>query len=276
MRTPALAASAAVVVCGLASLAAAGHTRNIMITGYWPPTNEIVRPFSTSAVQNPGGWQGGNWEGRGYDVYSYFPEFPSGIGKGEGDFEVDYQDTSEDFWRIVAEVKPAAIMTFSRGSAGKGWELEYRSRNLENWIDDYEAPFQPTPSPPDPSMPANAIRYSSLPMLQIRDAVRASGIDVNPFIDSSSSSFGGGFVSEFMAYHGSWYKDINDDPTAEFRCFAGGHIHVGTGVSVANGRLALDVSLRELTKYLDLVIPAPATWPALLGGVMIAARRRRN
>lgn len=274
MRLPRSAAAAALLsVTTLPALA--GHTNNIMITGYWPPTNEIVRPFSTSPVQNPGGWQGGNWEGRGYDIYSFFPEFPSGIGKGEGDLEVDYQDTSEDFWRLVAEVKPVAIMTFSRGSAGKGWELEYRSRNLETWIDDYEAPFQPTPSPPDPSLPAGAIRYSSLPMIQIRDAVRAAGIDVNPFIDSSSGSFGGGFVSEFMAYHGTWYKDLNDDPDDEFRCYSAGHIHVGTGVTVANGRLAAEVSLRELTRYLDLVIPAPGTWAVGLAGLGLAARRRR-
>lgn len=276
MRIFVHAARAAALLCVAAPAAVADHTRNIMITGYWPPTNEIVRPFSTSPAQNPGGWQGGNWEGRGYDIYSFFPEFPSGIGKGEGDFEVDYQDTSEDFWRIVAEVKPVAIMTFSRGSAGKGWELEYRSRNLDQWIDDYEAPFQPTPSPPDPTLPAGAIRYSSLPMLQIRDAVRAAGIDVNPFIDFSSTSFGGGFVSEFMAYHGTWYKDMNDDPDAAFRCYSAGHIHVGTGVSVASGRAALDVSLREMTRYLDLVIPAPGPWTVLLGGTLIAARRRRG
>lgn len=275
MRVLVLAAASAAVWCSAAGPALAGHTRNIMITGYWPPTNEIVRPFSTSPVQNPGGWRGGNWEGRGYDIYSFFPEFPSGLGKGVGDLEVDYQDTSEDFWRLVAEVKPVAMITFSRGGVGKGWELEYRSRNLAEWIDDYEAPFQPTPSPPDPSLPAGAIRYSSLPMLQIRDAVRAAGLDVNPFIDFSSSSFGGGFVSEFMAYHGTWYKDLNDDPSAEYRCFAAGHIHVGTQVTVANGRAAAEVSLRELTRYLDLVIPAPGSWVALMGGIALAARRRR-
>ena len=47
----------------------------ILLTGYWPPSNEAVRPFSNNPVQNPGGWVGSDWEGRGYDVYSYFPEF---------------------------------------------------------------------------------------------------------------------------------------------------------------------------------------------------------
>ena len=62
------------------SLVSADYTNNIMITGYWPPTNEMVRHFSNNPVQNPGGWVGGNWEGRGYDIYAFFPEFPHGVG----------------------------------------------------------------------------------------------------------------------------------------------------------------------------------------------------
>lgn len=265
----------AAAITAVASMAHAGYTNNILITGYWPPTNNIVRPFSTNPAQNPEGWIGGNWEGRGYDIYSYFPEFPSGLGKGVGDLEVDYQDTTSDWARITEEIKPVAIITFSRGSTGKSWEIEYRGRNLEQWIDDYEAPFQPTPSPPDPTMPAGGIRYSSLPMVQILQAVRASGIDVSPFIDSSSSSFGGGFLSEFIGYLGMWYKDSHDDPEADFRAFAAGHIHVGTGVSVENGRAAAEVTLRELIRYLDTVVPAPSTAPVLLAGLAFAGRRRR-
>ena len=32
----------------------------IMVTGYWPPTNEMVRHFSQDANLNPNGWQGEN------------------------------------------------------------------------------------------------------------------------------------------------------------------------------------------------------------------------
>ena len=46
---------------------------NVMITGYWPPTNEMLRRFSPDPVQNPDGWIGGNWEGRGFNVYAFFP-----------------------------------------------------------------------------------------------------------------------------------------------------------------------------------------------------------
>lgn len=274
-------AQAAFVLLGLgltASSALAGFTKNILITGYWPPTNEMVRPWSTNPAQNPGGWQGGNWEGRGYNVYSYFPEFPNGVGKGEGDLEVDYQDTTQDWARITDLVKPCAIITFSRGNAGKSWEIEYRTRNLQTWIDDYEAPFQPTPSPPDSTVPAGTIRYSSLPMLQIRDAVKAAGLGLTPTIDTSSS-FAGGFLSEFIGYHGMWYKDSHSSSLEEFQCFSAGHIHVGSSVTVDQGMAATEVTLRELTAYLDyLGVPAPGPSAVLLGGIVgpgLLGRRRR-
>ena len=40
-----------------------------MVTGYWPPTNEMVRHFSQNINLNPDGWQGENWEGT--DMMSY-------------------------------------------------------------------------------------------------------------------------------------------------------------------------------------------------------------
>ena len=112
---------ALVSVLLLAAEARADHTNNILLTGYWPPTNEMVRRFSDNPQQNPGGWVGGNWEGRGYNVFSFFPEFPGGVGtnpQGTGDLMVDYQDTSTDWWRIVERIRPVAIITFSRGSSG--------------------------------------------------------------------------------------------------------------------------------------------------------------
>jgi hypothetical protein len=138
----------------------------------------MIRKFSNNPVQNPGGWQGGNWEGRGYNIYSFFPEFPGGVGvnpQGNGDFEVDYQDTSADWVRITDLVKPVAIITFSRGSNGSNWEVEYRTKNRASWVNDYTAPFQPTPSPPDPSVPAETIRFSTLPMQNIVNGVNNAG-----------------------------------------------------------------------------------------------------
>ena len=36
----------------------------IVMTGYWPPSNEAIRRFSDDPAQNPLGWIGGDWEGR--------------------------------------------------------------------------------------------------------------------------------------------------------------------------------------------------------------------
>ena len=91
---------------------AAGVRPAIMLTGYWSPTNEMLRGFSASPRQNPDGWIGSDWEGRGYDVYAFFPEYPHGGSQGEGDFEVDYQDTSQDFWPIANGLAPIAIITY--------------------------------------------------------------------------------------------------------------------------------------------------------------------
>lgn len=256
------------------SVAYAGYTHNIMLTGYWPPTNNMIRRYSTNPEQNPNGWIGQDWENRGYDIYSFFPEFPDGIGKGEGDLEVDYQDTSEDFWRIVEQVKPIAIITFSRGNFGNSWEIERRQRNLDHWINDYEAPYQPTPSPPDASAPAGHIRLSSLPMDNIRDAVNAAdGLDVAAEIDNG---FAGGFLSEFIAYHGVWYHSLHSDPSDDFWNVAAGHIHVGSQVSTAEGREATRITLRTLTDYLDTQVPEPGTLGLMAVAAAIAMGLRRT
>ena len=53
-----------------------GCNPNVVLMGYWPPTNEMLRPWSQNPEQNPDGWIGEGWEGYGYDVVSFFPEFP--------------------------------------------------------------------------------------------------------------------------------------------------------------------------------------------------------
>lgn len=274
---PRLVASSCIL---LAPAALAAHTNNILITGYWPPTNEMIRPFSQNPAQNPGGWQGENWEGRGYDVFSYFPEFPGltapPYGRGEGDFQVDYQDASEDFWRVVGELRPIAIITFSRGGSGSNWEIESRARKLplNSWTPDYFAPTRPTPDLPIASEPDNFIRHSSLPMTQIRDAVNAAGIGVPAFIDTSNS-FGGTFVSEFTSYHSAWYANLHANPDDPSWAVAGGHIHVGGNTSVAGATAATEITLRVLMDYVDTIVPAPGLTAFLASGLVLVARRRR-
>ena len=257
--------------------ARAEFTNNIMLTGYWPPSNEMVRGFSTSPEQNPDGWEGLDWEGLGYDVYSFFPEFPGELGRGVGDFEVDYQDTSADFWRIVEEVQPVAIMAFGRGSNNYSWEVEWQYRNLEryDWVADYTPARRPTPSPPDASVAPGAIRYSTLPMDAIAGAVNAEpDIEVDAFVDDTG--FAGAFLCEYIGYHTAWYHDLHADASDSAWNVASGQIHVGARVSEADATIATELSLRELIGYVETQVPEPTTAGLLLVASTVWIGRRRR
>jgi hypothetical protein len=224
---------------------------NVMLTGYWPPSNEMLRQFSPNPAQNPAGWVGENWEGRGYNVYALFPEFPQGMGKGEGDFEVDYQDTSTDFWYYAGLIQPIAIITTGRSVDDHSWEVETRQRNLPAylWLDDYLAPLKPTPAPPDDSMPPSYARWTSLPVSEITDAVNAAGLGINAFVDWTD--YCGAFLCEYVAYHGVWYHDIHVDPLDPASMVAAGHIHVGGLVDVPSATAAAEISVRTVLTWLD-------------------------
>jgi len=232
------------------------HSRNILLAGYWPPSNECIRPFSTNEVLNPDGWIGDNWEERGYDIHSYFPTFSDpdceDCGQGNGDLEIDYQVTSEDWWNIVDSINPVAIITFSRGGMDYRWEIEWLCTNWEGseWIADFEEPLYPTPSPPDSTYPHNTPRYSSLPMDSIYSAVSLSGLNTYPVIDYTYGT--GNYLSEFMGYHGLWYKSQMDSINIiSSDCHLAGHIHVGGFVDWDVAHEAAKISLREVIKVLD-------------------------
>ena len=229
----------------------------IMLTGYWPPTNEMLRRFSPDPVQNPLGWIGADWEGRGYDVYAFFPEFPGGLGKGEGDFEVDYQDTSADFWAITATLQPVAIITFGRGSGNRSWEIEWRNRNLGeiHWGGDYLSPNKPTPSPPDATVSLGYVRYATHPMDAIAEAINATTLDINANVDYLGDS--GAFLCEYIGYHASWYHDQHMAPLDPSPSISGGHIHVGSLVSLADATEAAKITVRTLIGYLDAPMLSP-------------------
>jgi hypothetical protein len=226
----------------------------IMVTGYWPPTNEMVRHFSQDLQLNPDGWQGENWQGLGYDVVSFFPEFDpadcNNCGQGYGDLEVDYQDFSGDFWPIVEEIQPVGIITFSRGFNDMSWELENRLVNRTNWYDDYTSPLLPTPNPPDDNVENYHVRYTSLPVAEIINAIDEANIGLDPYLDNTNA---GMFLSEFSGYHGVWYKEAYE-ADINIPCFAGGHIHVGAQVDWDTARQAAEVSIRTLINYVDQFI----------------------
>jgi len=223
----------------------------ILLTGYWPPTNEMIRHFSQNENLNPQGWQGSNWENRGYDIISYFPEFSppdcSSCGQGSGDIEVDYQDTSEDFWPIANNHSPLGIITFSRGYIDLSWEMEFNAYNRTNWYNDFTPPFLPTPNPPDTNEESFFLRNSNLPMDEIVEAINNLNLGLTPYIDFNGDP--GHYVSEFMAYHGTWYRDLNQ--FEDEGCIAAGHIHVGGNIEWDTAKLATEESIRVLINYLD-------------------------
>ena len=230
----------------------------ILVTGYWPPTNEMMRHFSQNPDLNPEEWQGEDWEGSGYDIVSFFPEFDppdcDDCGIGYGDLIVDYQDTSEDYWPIADGTQPLRIITFSRGFNDMSWELEMNTYNRTNWYSDYQAPYFPIPNPPDQDQPVGYNRQSALPVDAIRQAVDDLDIGLDPYIDYAGHA--GAFLSEFMGFHGIWYKDLHEYDD-DYPCFSAGHIHVGAQVSTETARLAMEESIRVLIEYLSQFIYIP-------------------
>ena len=230
----------------------------IVVTGFWPPTNEMIRHFSQDLGLNPSGWEGEDWRGSGYDVISFFPEFDNpdcdDCGQGYGDFEVDYQDTSEDFWTLVSNLNPSTIITFSRGYIDYSWELEYNYYNRTNWYGDYSAPFQPTPNPPDEDAPINFLRNSTLPMQSIVDEINMSDLGLNSYIDINGDP--GHFVSEFMGYHGVWYHDLFQfNPINP--CYLAGHVHVGGLIDWDTARQAAELTIEKVISDLDQYVYIP-------------------
>lgn len=238
--------------------------KNVVLMGYWPPTNEMLRPWSTNPEQNPGGWVGADWEGHGFDVYAFFPEFPpdgdpsndpigspGSVGSEAFDLQVDYQATSEDFWRIVDELQPVILITTSRGG-GIGWEIEAieGGHGMGNpgdpafdWSSDqYGAVTRPTMESIDPLSWDAISTYrqgstlpSQLPMDVIFDATLALGV-TSVEIDQDGTS--GNYLSGFLGLHGLYFNQV-----APYNV-AAGHIHVGTGLPVEDASVLIEETLR--------------------------------
>jgi hypothetical protein len=241
--------------------------KNVVLMGYWPPTNEMLRPWSTNPEQNPGGWIGEGWEGYGYDVYSFFPEFPpdgdptndsigddGAVGSPRYDLRVDYQATTADFWRIVDEHQPVIIVTTSRGG-DIGWEIEAidggHGRGNPggpefDWSSDQHGPDQfPTEATIEPRSWDAISTYrqgNTLPTRQPVDAIveatTALGL-TNVVVDQTGTS--GNFLSGFLGLHGLYYAE-----TAGYDVVAAGHIHVGYGLPVADASALIEATLHAV------------------------------
>jgi len=238
----------------------------VVITGYWPPSNEMLRQWSTKPQAGGQGWQGKNWRGMGYDVYSFFPEFPpdgdpvgdpigspGSVGAVDSDLQVDYQDTSKDFWRIMADYQPRILITTSRGG-DIDWELEALEGGHAgdggaeyDWKSDgYGADTNPSPTTID-ARSWNAIsRYrngvtlhSKLPLTEILHATQALEI-AQVEIDQTGTS--GNYLSGFMGLHGLFY---NEQTPANV---AAGHIHVGRNTAPGVARRLMETTLETVLK----------------------------
>ena len=86
-------------------------------------------------------------------------------------------------------------------------------------------------------------------MTAIRDAVNSSALGLYSFICFSGD--GGGFLSEFIAYHGVWYQSMHNDPSDPTYCVTAGHVHVGGQISWPTATLAAEVTLRTVIAYVD-------------------------
>ena len=220
----------------------------------------MLRPWSQNAEQNPAGWQGKNWRGLGYDIYAYFPEFPpdgdptndnigdpGSVGSQTSDFQVDYQDTSADFWRIVDAHKPRILITTSRGSHIP-WELEAiegghgettNADPSEDWISDrYGSVTLPTQATIDARSWEAISKYRTGKTLTSRlplSAIKAATKDLGEVEIENGTS--GNYLSGFMGLHGLFYNKTHAHNVAA------GHIHVGREVPVNLARNLIEASV---------------------------------
>lgn len=255
---------------------------SIVLVGYWPPSNEMLRPFSTNPDQNPDGWVGQNWNGLGHDVHAFFPQFPPDgnpfndsfgspgfIGSLESDFRVDYQDTSTDFWSVMDLLDPIGVLTFSWGDDDDRWEIERvegghagGSTAPFDWIEDGNDELYPTQDSIDPRSWDAISTYrdgnqlqSRLPIDNIVAATSALELG-NVFIDETGTS--GNYLSGFLALHGLYYNLHNNSN------LAAGHIHVGSGLSVDHARSLTEATLKETLFYINNPSPVPESGSPLL------------
>lgn len=224
--------------------------RNIVLTGYWPPTNRMLAQFSTDKKLNPSGWKGRNWRHLGYDVYSFFPTFPKGLREnpqGEGDFRVDYQATQADFRRITRQFSPIAIISFSRGDGP--WEIEYNAVNSVEWTDDFVKPVQMSKLPPEQIAPAGYKRHSTLPAAEIAEAVNQAQTGVHAWVDWEGNP--GTFLGSYISYLGCWYQNFYNDASEQERCLAAGLIHVSADLPVDKAVKAMEITLETTINYIN-------------------------
>jgi hypothetical protein len=89
-------------------------------------------------------------------------------------------------------------------------------------------------------------------MDSIVSKIESSGLGLTPYIDYPQGA--GQYLSEFMGYHGTWYKAQMD--SANIPCYLAGNVHLGGLIDWDTARQAAEITLREVIKivieYQDL------------------------
>ena len=137
-----------------------------------------------------------------------------------------------------------------------GWEVEYQSKNRDNWMADWKIPYYPTPNPPDSSKPVDYVRYSTLPCEEIAEEVNKN-TNYKGFVDWNGSP--GNYLCGYMAYLDMWYQDMHSSPADPYICYAAGFIHVGSEYGLKTAMKATNITIRETIKYLNKLIPSSKT-----------------
>lgn len=224
--------------------------RNVVLTGYWPVTNEMLREFCTDPIINPDGWKGKNWKSMGYDVYAFFPTFPANPyqnPKGDGVLEVDYQDTFADFEAILAKYKPIAIICYGMGQGP--WEIERRAVVRDRWSPDYLDPKLPDEKSLETMSLAGKTYSTTLPAEQIEMTVNGVDLGVKAFIDEQGDP--GDFLCNYIACLAMGHQKEHDNPEKTDYCAAAGFIHVGPGVSLEQARKAQELTLEAVLRGIE-------------------------
>jgi len=212
--------------------------RNIMLTGFWEPTSQMVARFSTNPYVNPDGWQGENWENLGYDIYSFVAKE---YYNNNGTWEWRYQLIWNEFWDIANQLHPIAIIGFGQGAKANTWNIENKAVNWNRWYPDEDGK-QPSPNPPDDSVFPGYIRFSTLPIWEIEKAVN-NQTSLNANINLLGTP--GFYFCGYLAYLEQWYQAQHSDPDDEFLCKAAGWIHVNKSIALDDCIEATNITIRS-------------------------------
>ena len=243
--------------------------RNIMLTGFWVPTSQMVARFSTNPYVNPEGWQGENWENLGYDIYSFVAKE---YYNNQGTWEWSYQQIWNEFWDIVNQVRPIATIGFGQGAKDNTWNIENKAVNWNKWYPDDDG-NQPSPNPPDDTVCTGFIRFSTLPIREIEKEIN-NQTTINAEINFLGTP--GFYFCGYLAYLELWYKAQHSDSKNESFCKCAGWIHVNKTISLEECIEATNITIRKTVEKVKKNVNTDEAAPVKFLPRFITINRHKN